>query len=345
MSKVKRYFLIFPILCIALIPCTSVFVSALPVFQFAISEPPVDLYHGYLILPYRNTAYNIDSASLYYWIITPVNVSDNDSSPIVTIDYQPLGNDYSVTFSTGQQNCSWFVQVYQYTNGTNGALYSLADSGVVSYSDTVSFSITFGSSISFYSPILQGISFLDSTDSFPHPIGSCSILWGDDTAFYTELQSANDKLTDLINNLDLTNEQLVELYSLLSDYLFKIEKDTTGIVSLVDQFYYEWYQWSWVEEEYYNRIIELLEQAIEGEKPSNQDSFQDSYDDYADIEQDLINNEEASNAIGDFDVSIEGGAYSVIWNMITNFLNTNSKVFGLFIACLTLAFIALLLHR
>lgn len=350
MKKLKKYIVVSPILlCLLFSFCTPFIASAKTSFEFSITEPPVDNFHGYVVVPWYNPSYNIYQCSLYYWVITPVVKGDMAEAPVVTLDYKPLDNDFTLMFATGDMDASFTVAVYSVSGYPNGSTNSNGNTycdGIfnISYNSSPQIGITFGSNIRFFNPIYQGVTFLDS-ESAPATLGNASIVWGDDVALFEEAEKINGLLNDILTCLDDHYWQNLEFFEYFNNYLQLIEKDTTGLVGLLNQLYDEWYAWTWVEEEYYIRIIELLEEAVEGEKPPNQDSMQDSYDDYADIEQDLINNEEASNAIGNFDVTIEGGAYSVIWNMITDFLNSNSKVFGLFIACLTLAFIALLLHR
>ena len=348
MSKVKRYFLILPILCIALIPCTSVFVSAAgEVFKFSIPEPPVDSYHGYFLLPYYNPTLNKSYANLFFWVITPVNTDTNTSAPSVTFEYDEQYNDIYFMISTGQTDVSYAVTVYSlsaYSHNLNSQCYIEAFD-VVSYDSVCRFSATYGNDIKFYDPVYMGVSSL-GFDEIPSSYGSYSVLWSDDTAFYDELISASSKLTDLINGLDLTNEQLEETYSLLSDYLKKIYQNTDSMTAILDQLYYDFYYWTWTVDEHHERIIQLLEQLIEGtEEYTESSTLSDEQNELNRVEDELLNNEAASDAQNDIKVEINENAMSYIWDLITSFLSSNPKVFGLFISILSLGIIALVLNR
>ncbi len=351
MSKVKRYFLILPILCIVLVPCTSVFVSAsnFSTFEFQIPEPAVDEYNGYVVIPYYNPTINGVFCDLYFWHITPVNTPDNNSVPSVTLSYNSSSFDFTLSFGTGQSDCSWTVQLFKtQPYGYSASTQTIFSEGfeVISYSDAPSFTLNYGN-VDFYSPVFLGCNFsaYNSSD-YIYSTDYYNIVWGDDRALYEELLDVSDKISDLINGLDLTNEQLTDLYTLLNDYLSKINKNTNSLVSLLDQFYYEWYQWTWTEQEFYDRIIELLEQLIEGtEEFTESSTLSDEQNELNRVEDELLNNEAASDAQEDIKVEVNENALSFIWDFISRFFNANPKLMGLVVSILSLGIIALILNR
>ena len=343
MSKVKRYFLILPILCIALIPCTSIFVCAADYnFVFNISEPVVDNWTGYIIQPrstYSNTSISCD---LYFWVITPLG---DYSLSFPTVNYFYTGSSTILQFSSSASDESYFCTVYATNSYSNGSgTVTVKDSFVINQSTSRDITLLKGSYDTFWRPQLKNV--VSPDESWPSGGSSYTVTWGDDVAIYNELFEANTKLTDLINGLDLTNEQLEELFSLLSDYLVRIELDTSRLVGLVNQLYDEWYSWTWVEEEYYLSIIELLEQLIEGtEEFTESSTLSDEQNELNRVEDELLNNEDASNAQNDIKVEVNENALAFIWDLISQFLNSNPKLFGIFISVLSLGIIALILNR
>lgn len=364
MSKAKRYFLILPILCIALIPCTSVFVSAVTnVIDIPLNEPLVSDNAGYVVLicEYNDTgtyfpivyswfgASQIDADSSFYFDIhvTKSNIkftskSTGSVSYFFNIREYPgrassgkLGNYYSYMTNTGSVWERSYTYEVDLTDCTIWKIIPAGNYGVIT-SDThasTSREFTLNWSDSYY-------------DEFYDTINALLISIGEMQLTNEELTKIFDILSLINNNLDLTNEQLEETYTLLSEYLKAIEKDTTGLVGLFNQLYDEWYNWTYVEEEYYLRIIELLEQLIEGtEKFTESSTLSDEQNELNRVEDELLNNEDASNAQDDIKVEVNENALSFIWDLISQFLNINSKLFGIFVSVLSLGIIALILNR
>lgn len=351
MSKFKKLLLIFPVILVLLIPYTSFSVSAIKDFVFAVSEPPVDSYHGYIVIPYYNSQLNHYQASMLYWVITPTVKTDNDTAPVVTLDYQPENYRFQLQFMTAQSDVSYTVAVYN----TVGVLANSTSTGgntycsgvkVISYSSSPTFSTSFGPSILFYNPIFQGVTFLDQDDFAPSSLGSASIIWGDDSAIYEELYNVNNKLFDLINSLDFTNEQLEQIYDLLSEYLNNIYLIDRSIEDTLTWFYDEFFWWSYEVQGNQERIIELLENLVEGtEEFTESSTLSDEQNELNRVENELLNNESASSAQEDIKIEVNGNAMSYIWDLITQFLNSNSKIMGMVITILSLGIIALILNR
>lgn len=347
LKKIPIFVVVFSIVFVSL----SFSASALKDFVFSVTEPPVDNYHGYIVIPYYNPQLNFYQAELLYWVITPTVKTDNDTAPVATLDYQPLNNRFQLQFMTGQTDVSYTVAVYSTvgisanSTSTSGNTYCKGIE-VISYDSAPIFSLSYGSSISFYNPIFQGVTFLDPDDYAPSSMGNASIVWGDDSAFYEEIYEANEKLTDLINSLDLTNEQLEEMYSLLSEYLSKIWGSVDSIDYVITELHDLIFWWQFDVNGHHEEIIGLLEQLIEGtEEFTESSTLSDKQNEMNNIEDELLNNEAASDAQNDIKVEINENAMSYIWDLITSFLSSNPKVFGLFISILSLGIIALVLNR
>lgn len=189
------------------------------------------------------------------------------------------------------------------------------------------------------------------------------------------VDNINFKFTDLLNRVDITNEQLIanfnELVKITNHFISLLEKvDLTNsqLATLLEQFqflldsvynieytldqfvFYYWEQFANYDmPNHISAITSRLDgilRALNKSGDSEQTTADTSnIDNYVDIEQSLVHNDEAQSAINDMDVSITGKAYSFIWNLITRILNSHAEVFGLVIAILTLGFIALLLNR
>lgn len=343
MSKVKRYFLILPILCIALIPCTSVFVSAADYnFVFNISEPVVDNWTGYVIQPRSNYNYSSISADLYFWVISPLG---DYSLSFPTVNYFYTGSSVVLQFSSSASDESYFCTIYQTTHYDNGSgAVTVRDSFVINNSVTREFTINKGNYDIFWRPQFKNI--VSPDESWPTSGSSYSITWGDDVAFYNELIEVNNKLTDLINGLDLTNEQLEQTYSLLSEYLKKIFGSLDTIDWTLTEFYDYFYWYAAAVEFDVHKILTLLETLVNGtEEFTESSTLSDEQNELNRVEDELLNNEDASDAQNSINVDINENAMGYVWNLITQFLQSNPKVFGLVISVLSLGIIALILNR
>lgn len=167
------------------------------------------------------------------------------------------------------------------------------------------------------------------------------------TTTITNLNSIITHFVSLLDKVDYTNEQLDDIVLKFSELL----DVSYSISSTLDDFvYYYWEEFSSYTfplqiSEICGRL-DLILKALNRSGDSEQTTADTSnIDNYVDIEQSLVHNDEAQSAINDMDVSITGKAYSFIWNLITRILNSHPEVFGLVIAILTLGFIALLLNR
>lgn len=343
MSNFKRYFLILPILCIVLFSCTSFFASAADYnFVYNISEPIVDNWTGYIIQPRSNYSYSSISCDLYFWVITPIS-----DYPLAfpTVSYYYTGSSTTLTFTPTGSDEIYFVTVYatnSYANGSGTVI--VKDSFVIQDDIDRTVTLSRGSYDIFWRPQFKNV--VSADGSFPSSGASYTVTWGDDVAIYNEIVEVNNNLIDLISGLDLTNDQLATTYSLLSDYLKKIYSNTDDISATLERIWEDFYYWTWQVDADNARIIELLEALVNGSEEFTESStLSDKQNEMNNIEDDLLNNEAASDAQNDIKVEINENAMSYIWELITSFLSSNPKVFGLFISILSLGIIALVLNR
>lgn len=348
MSKFKRYFFFFPILFIVLIPYTSVFVSATDydyILEFPFEEPVIDEWTGYLLQP--RYAYDYASGGnvafdLIFWVITPILTDSNTSVPNVVYDYY-AGSKIELIFGTGVQDVAYSLSVYRSSSYGNSSLGQIIPvyTGLISYDDAYTFTLDLTSRYAqFGRPTFKNLKIMDTT--WPNGGPVYSVLWASDSVVYRELISASSKLTDLINGLDLTNEQLVEIYDKLSQIFGSLDTIDWTLTEFYDYFY--WYAAA-VEFDVH-RILTLLETLVEGtEEYTESSTLSDKQNEMNNIEDELLNNEAASDAQNDIKVEINENAMSYIWDLITSFLSSNPKVFGLFISILSLGIIALVLNR
>lgn len=351
MSKTKKipiFIVVFSILLVPFSLCASATTDI--DFCFNICEPAVDDFHGYIVVPYTGSTDNIavnSYAYCYFWVITPtVNNADDFEPPTVRFsNSSSASNVFNISFSTGLQGVSYALSIYRISSESDSVL-ELVKFDTISYGSAPNTYITTpNSDWAFGSPTVNGALCLDPDYMPTRPI-DYSIVWNDDRALYDELTEVNTKLTDLINSLDLTNEQLEETYALLSEYLSKIQTNTNQIKSQLVQLYDDFYAWTFTVDENHYRIIDLLEQLIEGtEDYTESPTLSDEQSELNRVEDELLNNEEASNAQNEIKVEINENAMSYIWGLITDFVSSNPKIFGLFISILSLGIIALILNR
>ena len=339
MSKAKRYFLIVPILCIVLVPCTSFSVSAADYnFVFNISEPVVDNWTGYVIQPRSTYSNSSISCDLYFWVITPLG---DYSLSFPTVNYFYTGSSTILQFSSSASDESYFCTVYatnSYSNGSGSVI--VKDSFVINQSTSRDITLLKGSYDIFWRPQFKNI--VSPDESWPGGGSSYTVTWADDVAIYNELIEANSKLTDLINGLDLTNEQLVDIY----DKLHQIYGSLDTIDWTLTEFYDYFYWYAAAVEFDVHKIMTLLETLVEGtEEFTESSTLSDEQNELNRVEDELLNNEDASDAQNDIKVEVNENAMSFIWDFITRFFNANPKLMGLVVSILSLGIIALILNR
>ena len=159
-----------------------------------------------------------------------------------------------------------------------------------------------------------------------------------DNAYFKE------RLIEMINYLHSIDAHSVDILEWLSviytdfcDIYFLLEEDLLLILDAVDDL-----------EGYTDEVEDLLRQIVDLLNSSGSSDLTapdtSQLDNYYEIEQGLINRSDVdvSNAVN---VQIDQNAMAVTWNLIDSILNSNGKVFGLFLTVLSLGIIALILGR
>lgn len=342
MNKIKKIPIFIVVISILLVPCAFSVSASTYTFQFNIEEPMSNEYSGYLIQPMISSNGSVKTAFLYFWQLTPVNVPDNDSVPYSSYYYDSATGTASLSFGTGQTGVSYLLSLWYTADGNSNV--RLINSQVISYSSAYTFTIKLGSYSSFLTPKFKGLS---SADSLPTGrVETYDVLWSADSVIYNELLYQYEQLVNLVSTLELTNEQLEETYSLLADYLNKIMLYNRSIDFYITSLYEDIYWWSMQVDADNARIIELLEQLIEGtEEFTESSTLSDEQNELNRVEDELLNNEDASNAQNEIKVEVNENAMSFIWDFITRFLNAHPKLMGLVVSILSLGIIALILNR
>lgn len=151
------------------------------------------------------------------------------------------------------------------------------------------------------------------------------------------LNTAVTKIDNILSECEYTNEQLAEffdfLYTFIQEDLYYFLENQDVLLSSIDGGI--------------SSINQKLKQLLDGPKEGFTESptLSDKQNEYNEIEDELLNDEAASDAQSSIDIQINENAMSYIWDLITQFLQANSKVFGLFISVLSLGIIALILNR
>ena len=343
---------LFPILCIIsiLLGCCSFSASAYVdfVYNFNIEEPCSDSLSGYVIQPFMDSDRST-IAYIYFWTITPNNSNTSTEVPVSSYTYNSSSKTATLSFSTGNQTDSYLVSLWVSTSSNSNV--RLIESKNISYSSVLSFTIRPGSFDYFLTPKFKNLSLGDTlptgrTETYYYTFNTGSVI-------YYELINTYNKLIEVCYSLDLSNDKLTELIELLNDILAdtdNISKKMNSIYNYLsitlDQDIKQMLGWeSWFEsfDYYLSLLVEYLMGPEEGFTQSP--TLPPNQDEYNKVEDELLNNEDASDAQNSIDIQINENAMSYIWDLITQFLQANSKVFGLFISVLSLGIIALILNR
>ena len=375
MSIIKRSILV---VFVALILLTTIIFPASAVdttFEFNIPDPMQNGASGYVVLPFRYSSSYIP-AQCIWWNIQKVSNGTMNSTPIVQVDLS--SNRFNLNFSSFDTDNNYLLSIYSIWNGTDNDNVIRVTNQIVNFATSYDFSINFPTDSYpngyFLKPSLfSGITSFNNTASsgaFSH-----NVVWAYDSPIFESLTKINDKLlailieseftndklntiisdfniiinhfVSLLSKVDYTNEQLetiVDKFSELLDVTYNIQSSLDDFIYVYfDTFMYQTFP------DNMNAIISRLDALLRHLNKSGdfEQTTVDSsnIDNYVDIEQSLVNNDEAESAINDMDISISGKAYSFIWNLVTRIFNSHPEVFGLVIAILTLGFIALLLNR
>ena len=351
MSSIKRVFLTF-LACLILL-FSFVFPSLAVDYTLSVNTPnPVSIgYDGYFTVPYTNGTYTY--LQVVFWKAIRTNTSyANDivaedllvhvhftSTSSFEVTYEHVGGD--VIFVTDTSISS----SYGFQGLGSSALVTDNIPLTTSYACPAGYTYLYPQEYSgvyeFTSATVNGRKVLSQL-----PLKSYNVVWSNNDT-YKQLSDIITHFGSMLQKQDYTNEQLdtlVEKFGWLLDSVYNLEYTLDEFV-----FYY-WADFANVTfpngindiTSRLDKIYKLLNKKGETEQTTVDSS---KVDDYIDIEQSLVNNESADDALNNFDVSIDGESYSFIWTLITDLLNSHPEVFGLFIAVLTLGFLALILNR
>lgn len=315
-------------------------------FEFNIPEPLANEYSGYIITPWIRKETNVATCNIYFWTLTPINSTDLTTIPSVSYTYNSTSNSATLVCGTGANTGSWYFSLWVTGAGSSNVRHVVSD--VISYDSSVSFTIRPSSNTSNYwtlTPKFKGVTLADSL-----PTGrteTYDVLFSSDSTIYNELLAIENHFVSMLTKQDLTNNNLSEIIAQFSEL---IETAYNIDYSLSEFVFYYWqtFQYNDFPDAMSNisslltRILNALNAKGEVEQTTVDSS---NVDEYLDIEQSLVDNSEAESALNEFDISIDGQAYSFIWEFITNCFNSHPEVFGLVITILTLGIIALILNR
>ena len=331
---------LFPILCIIsiLLGCCSfsAFAFGSYAFNYDFSEPD-----SYFIVPTYSGTYR---GQLWFWAITPVVDSNNSKvEPVVSVDVS--SNSYTITFATGETGVSYYLSLYRCWDDDYIQLQAVEN---VSYNSPFTHTVS-ASTVTYYRPIIKG----DVHWSGSASVVSCTPYFGADSYLKNEIYNIGANLANSYRELVSMGADVSDLLTSVNDILAdtdniskKIDRIYTYLNISLDQDIKQMLGWeSWFEsfDYYLSLLVEYLMGPEEGFTQSP--TLPPNQDEYNKVEDELLNNEEASNAQNSIDIQINESAMSYIWDLITQFLQANSKVFGLFISVLSLGIIALILNR
>lgn len=343
------------ILCVFSCCLVVVFSFTFPViavdtdFSFEVNYPnPIENgYDGYFTVPYTNGSNT--ELHLVYWKFFRTNsinqnTSESGQDPIVNVNFTSP-TTYTLSFHyLGSDPIGVYVNEIstQYPRSNVGTF------SVINYDDSLSISYGHPYNTYMYPQLYSGITQITSDSNYlsRFPLNSYRVIWSNNDTF-SQLSSILNHFDSLLDKTDYTNEQLEML---LEQFESLLETVNNIDFSLNEFVFYYWNEFTITDlpSHFYgiysrlDKIYNLLNKKGEVEQTTvNSDNFNE----FNNLEQGLINNEDANSAIGSFDVSIDGESYSFIWSIITEFFTSHSAVIGLVIALLTLGFIALILNR
>lgn len=380
MSTIKRcfigFFCVLVVLSSFILPASAVDST----YTFNCADPAEANYDGFVVVPIYKSTSNIPAVFIA-WNISTLATQDSLLGDSIINSYDSCYVDCAFTdgsinihFSSMEAANTYYVTWFYMFNGDTTVSYCGSfpvlgdgDSINISISDVASgFSNAYFLKPSYFS----GLGAVSDFTTYPSFTYNC--LFSGDIEIYKTLINlfnsyinktdiTNDKLSwvnshltkivnhfvSLLSKVDYTNEQLdiiVEKFSELLEVSYSISGTLDDFVYVYfDTFMYYTFP------ENMSAIISRLDTLIRhlNKKGDSEQTTVDTsnIDNYVDIEQSLVNNEEAESAINDMDISISGKAYSFIWDLVTRIFNSHPEVFGLVIAILTLGFIALLLNR
>lgn len=311
-------------------------------FNFPIPNPATN-FDGYVIVPIRLSNGDI-TADMFFWDISSSHTIDGtDVSSIgdlqvnVTVENSNIYFDFIST----DTNSSFIVTLYQ--SRANGTLPLQNNSTYfVSYNSPAQ-------------PYLGGVTYYKITDfsgvlrlnNNTRNTLTYDTVFSDNNAVFNELLSVNEHFVSMLQKQDYTNEQLeslVEQFQYLLDTCYNIDYALSEFVFIYwNQFQNQDFPGAMNDiSSKLQKIINLLNKSGDVEQTTVDSS---KVDEYLDIEQSLIDNENAESALNEIDISIDGASYKFIWDFITACFNSHPEVFGLVIAILSLGIIALILNR
>lgn len=149
------------------------------------------------------------------------------------------------------------------------------------------------------------------------------------------------QLTSIKNSNATIQSKVTQMYTLMNDYLPTISNTLNNIYSYLQSYLPKFDSWFSSINEHLAKIEESLTQGDDDSPP--EDVSQDEVNNVISGESDLLNKNDKSEE--SLDVSLDANATGVVWSIVTDFLQTNSKVFGVYLSALSLGVICLILNR
>lgn len=311
-------------------------------FNFLVPNPAIN-FDGYVIVPIKLSNGDI-TADMFFWEISSSHTIDGtDVSTIGDLQVNVIVENSNIHFEflTSDSNSTFIVTLYQ--SRANGTL------------PIQKHTTSFVSSSSPFQPSLGGVTYYKCTDfsgvlrltNNTRNTISYDTSFSDNNAELNELIKVNEHFVSMLSKQDYTNEQLASLLEQFNYLLESVYNIDYFVFTFVDEYWRQFADNDFPQHTYaitsrLDKIYQLLNKKGETEQTTVDSS---KVDEYLDIEQSLLHNDEAESALNEFDISIDGQAYSFIWDFITDCFNSHPEVFGLVITILTLGIIALILNR
>lgn len=150
------------------------------------------------------------------------------------------------------------------------------------------------------------------------------------------------ELTEIKNSNATIETKVSQMYTLMNSYLPSISTTLRNIYSYMQTYFVKF-------DSKFDTMIEHLETiagaVTEGEDdPPPENVSKDEMTGVLDGEDALLD-KDTSSSEESLDVEIDATANTVVWDIVTDFLQANAKVFGVYISALSLGVICLILNR
>ena len=314
------------------------------VVDLPMAKPTITDNSGYLVVVLKHTS-GVLNGMIYQFktVTTPIDLAKGSGNPYVTIKLS--NNSITANYFAGTNNSGFTTYLRRTSSGASqfaSSSYSVSNTSVSLWSGGTEWSI-----IGYY---YEGFVSLTS-DSSLSTTTKFNVNWGTSTNEF-------DYLNDILNYIVAIYGDQVDLYNLTQEICINTNSIYDVIVNLFNYLKDELPDIYNKLDDINSNIISTHERLIElyklllkqysqyqGESNTTPPS-KDTMNDYHNAENQVIDkNKNPNDVVADVNINLNSNANDVVWNLVTEVLNSHTKVFTFVISMLSLGAIALVLGR